>query len=90
MKSLRSLIWMPIATLLGGCVQDVFYQPDHVLYETPDKAGLKFEEVRFSSKDGTRLVGWFISAVGVASPRDAKATVIQFHGNAQNLSLIHI
>jgi fermentation-respiration switch protein FrsA (DUF1100 family) len=59
----------------------MFYQPDHKIYDTPVRHGLKYEQVSFSSKDGTRLSGWFIPAVG--TPR---GTVIHFHGNAQNMT----
>lgn len=72
--------------LLSGCAQQLFYQPDRVLYDTPQRVGLNFEEVNFKSKDGTRLTGWFIPARGYANPLKAKGTVIHFHGNAQNLS----
>jgi len=77
-----------LAALLGlaGCAQSLFYHPDRILYDTPARAGLKYEPVVFPSADGTRLVGWFIPATGFASPRNAKATVIHFHGNAQNMS----
>jgi hypothetical protein len=76
------------AALLGlaGCAQSLFYHPDRVLYDTPARAGLKYEPVAFASADGTRLVGWFLPAAGYASPRNAKATVVHFHGNAQNMS----
>jgi fermentation-respiration switch protein FrsA (DUF1100 family) len=59
----------------------MFYQPDRKVYDTPDRHGLKYEQVAFQSKDGTRLTGWFIPAVG--TPR---GTVIHFHGNAQNMT----
>ena len=71
---------------LAGCAQSLFYHPDRVLYDTPARAGLKYEPVAFASADGTRLVGWFIPAAGYASPRNAKGTVVHFHGNAQNMS----
>ena len=71
---------------LTGCVQSAFYHPDRVLYDTPQRLGLKFEEVVFPSADGTRLVGWFIPARGYVDPRNAKGTVVHFHGNAQNMS----
>lgn len=64
-----------------GCVSSLFYQPDRKLYDTPDRHGLKYEEVFFRSKDGTPLGGWFLPAVG-----EPKGTVIHFHGNAQNMS----
>jgi Prolyl oligopeptidase family. len=71
---------------LTGCVQSAFYHPDRVLYDTPARLGLEYEQVTFASKDGTRLVGWFIPARGYADPKRAKGTVVHFHGNAQNMS----
>jgi len=79
-----SLLLLPL--ILCGCLQDVFYQPDNVLYSTPKDVGLAYEPVSFQSKDGTRLTGWFIPAVGYSDPRKAKGTVIHFHGNAQNMT----
>lgn len=72
--------------LLGACVQDAFYYPDRVLYGTPADAGLAYEDLTFNSSDGTLLSGWFIPAVGIADSKQAKGTVIHFHGNAQNMS----
>ncbi|MGH8616320.1 MAG: alpha/beta hydrolase [Burkholderiales bacterium] len=74
------------SSMLVGCVQGLFYHPDRVIYDTPARAGLKFEEVRFRSPDGTLLYGWFIPAAGYDDPRQAKGTVVHYHGNAQNLS----
>jgi len=37
--------------------------------------------VKFQSKDGTELSGWFIF-----SDKKTKGTIIHFHGNAQNMS----
>jgi fermentation-respiration switch protein FrsA (DUF1100 family) len=39
-------------------------------------AGLPFEDVHFASRDGTRLHGWFIPAVG-----DTRGVVLHVHGN---------
>jgi fermentation-respiration switch protein FrsA (DUF1100 family) len=66
---------------IQGCVSSMFYQPDRKVYDSPDRHGLKYEQVTFPSGDGTRLSGWFIPAVG--TPR---GTVIHFHGNAQNMT----
>lgn len=84
----RALGWLASLTLcacLSACVQGVFYQPDRILYDTPHRAGLSFEEVMFNSHDEARLGGWFIPALGVNS-KMAKGTVIQLHGNGQNMS----
>ena len=71
---------------LTACISSPFYYPDRVLYSTPAKAGLQFEKVSFASADATPLTGWFIPAAGYPSPKDAKGTVVHFHGNAQNMS----
>jgi fermentation-respiration switch protein FrsA (DUF1100 family) len=47
---------------------------------TPQSEGLAFEDVYFSSRDGTRLHGWFIPAVG-----ESKGVVLHVHGNAGRL-----
>ena len=75
-----------IPLFLSGCVQSMFYYPDRVRYETPDALGLRYESVQFKSADGTRLSGWFIPAVGRQNPKEAKGTVVHFHGNAQNMT----
>ena len=67
--------------LLSGCFNGSFYQPNQILYETPDQYNIRYEEVFFKSKDGTMLYGWFIPAIG-----DAVGTVIHFHGNFANLT----
>lgn len=63
-----------------------FYFPDRTKYSSPDQVGLAFERVFFNSADGTLLSGWFIPALGVASPLDAKGTVVHMHGNSQNMT----
>lgn len=50
-------------------------------YSDPSEYGLGFQPVSFQSKDGTRLSGWFLPAVG-----RAKGTVVHCHGNAQNMT----
>ena len=67
-------------------MHSVFYYPDRYQYGTPAQKGLAFDKVRFASADGTRLSGWFIPALGVANPKEAKGTVIHMHGNAQNMT----
>ena len=59
----------------------MFYYPTQQVYDTPGAHGLKYEDVAFSSQDGTRLSGWFVPAEG-----RPKGTVVHFHGNAQNMT----
>jgi uncharacterized protein len=58
-----------------------FYFPDRIKYDTPERAGLAFEDVRFASADGTLLAGWYIPAMG-----ESKGLVVHMHGNAQNMT----
>lgn len=58
-----------------------FYFPDRIRYDSPERAGLAYEDVRFASADGTQLTGWFIPANG-----EAHGTVVHLHGNAQNMT----
>ncbi|MDX1432943.1 MAG: alpha/beta hydrolase, partial [Gammaproteobacteria bacterium] len=43
-------------------------------------AGVDFEDVWFTSRDGTRLHGWYFAN------RDARAVVLYLHGNAGNVT----
>ena len=52
----------------------------HGLSATPADIGLAFEEVRFSTRDGASLHGWFIPAPG------AQHVVLHCHGNGGNIS----
>ncbi len=81
MRRALLLLHCALMALCMGCANSVFYQPTRDVYQTPARYGMKFEDVTFHSKDGTKLHGWFVPAAG-----DAIATVIHFHGNAQNMS----
>lgn len=77
---LFSLIFFLTTTTHAG-LDNVFYHPDHREYTTPSADGYTFEEIQFTSQDGTQLSGWFIPA-----QTNALGTIIHFHGNAQNMS----
>ncbi len=78
---LYSAVVLFLLLLARWRVGRMFYYPDRTVYGTPASHGLKYEQIRFRSRDGTVLSGWFIPAVG-----RAKGTVIHFHGNAQNMT----
>lgn len=69
-----------LAGLLSGCT-GVFFQPHRIQVLTPDQLGLAYQEVRFKTRDGLELLGWFLPAKGPAT-----GTVLQLHGNAENIS----
>lgn len=54
--------------------------PSRELGATPDAIGLEHEEVWLMAGDGVSLHGWYIPA------RQARATLLFFHGNAGNIS----
>jgi fermentation-respiration switch protein FrsA (DUF1100 family) len=72
-----------VALMLNGCANGLFYYPDSRVYSTPAGAGQPFQDVWFTSRDGTKLHGWFIPAT---SQGPALGTVVHFHGNAQNMT----
>jgi len=66
--------------LLAACT-NVFFQPQKTMVMTPERIGLRYQDVYFSSKDGVRLHAWYLPAEG-----EAKGTVLFLHGNAENIS----
>jgi len=72
-----------VALMLNGCANGLFYYPDARVYSTPDRVGLPYQDVWFTSRDGSPLHGWFIPAT---TPGPALGTVVHFHGNAQNMT----
>jgi len=72
-----------LAGLLAGC-DNLFYYPSRTSFIDPVSIGFPYQDVSFNSLDGTRLHGWFFAPKG--GPDVAKATVIHFHGNAENIS----
>lgn len=76
------LLTGPTLAALAGC-DGLFYHPSRNNFFGPASIGFPYRAVDFSSLDGTRLHGWFLTPNG-SGP--AKATVIHFHGNAENIS----
>jgi fermentation-respiration switch protein FrsA (DUF1100 family) len=82
--SLLVLALLSVTAPLGAC-SHLFYHPSREAFSSPKRARLPVEEVAFSSTDGTPLSGWFFPAAS-PPPQDLAPTVIQFHGNAQNMT----
>jgi fermentation-respiration switch protein FrsA (DUF1100 family) len=78
---MRARLAAVLAGLLATACTAVFFQPHRVQVFTPDKFGLAYQEVRFKTRDGLELYAWFIPAQG-----PALGTVLQLHGNAENIS----
>ncbi|MDE2311022.1 MAG: alpha/beta fold hydrolase [Betaproteobacteria bacterium] len=60
------------------------FEPEPLLQTTPDRIGMRYEEVRIPSGSGAEqgeLHGWWIAAVQSRVP-----TVLYLHGNSRNIS----
>lgn len=66
---------------LGSC-SGLFYQPQEGRILTPEDFGYQIKWMAFENQFGTHLTGWWFKSRQLP----AKAVVIQFHGNAQNMS----
>ena len=61
----------------------LLYYPNvagRALVASPADIGLSYEDVDLTTADGVRLHGWFVPA------REARGTLLFFHGNAGNIS----
>lgn len=81
-NSVKILLSIAILFLLSGCANHLFYHPDHFLYYPPEQNGYAATDVWFEAGDGTKLHGWFFRT----SAKKIKGTIVQFHGNAQNIT----
>lgn len=66
--------------ILTSCT-NLFYQPSDREFFKPEAFKLAYDDFYFKSGDGTKLHGWFLKA-----PLESKGTIVQFHGNAENIS----
>jgi fermentation-respiration switch protein FrsA (DUF1100 family) len=64
-----------------GFLQSQFYRPSTHDFGQQKELGIEPEDVEFTGQDGRRLHGWFIPA-----SKNAKGTVIHFHGSDRNIS----
>jgi uncharacterized protein len=77
-----SLPLVSLASLFSACRMEAnfIFFPSAIIEQTPERVGLEFEDVFFSTQDNIRLNGWFIPH------RAAQSTLVWFHGNAGNIS----
>ncbi|GHB90798.1 alpha/beta hydrolase [Cerasicoccus arenae] len=78
-RNLRRIICFFFCALSKLTAQ--FYLPNDVDYGSPSDYGLAFDEVHFTSADGTSLYAWHVKAKG-----EKRGMIIHFHGNAANIS----
>lgn len=81
------LAWIGLALLAALFYPRLLYHPDHNrLTERPDHYNLRYENLWLTTPDKTRINAWHIPAGD--KPRAAAPTLLVFHGNAGNLSLM--
>jgi len=64
----------------------MLYYPTRALETTPARLGWRFEEVRLTAADGTKLHGWLVPANQDSGAVHPRLTVLLLHGNAGNIS----
>ena len=69
-----------IRWFINMLLTSLIFFPDKTFYETPEQYGLAWEDVYVQTQDGVKLHGWYLEA------KQAKGTVLFFHGNAGNIS----
>jgi fermentation-respiration switch protein FrsA (DUF1100 family) len=63
------------------------YHPNREIEQTPDKLGLKYENINLTTSDGVNINGWFLPGENLAEDdQQTRLTVLFFHGNAGNIS----
>lgn len=79
-KIIKTVFPFAACLLLAGCTH-LFFQPSKNIFSDPAADGIQYEVIKFSSGDGTPLTGLFFPPAG-----EPRATVVHFHGNAQNMT----
>ena len=75
-----SALFLGLMLLLFVFQEKMVFSPGKRIGDTPEAAGLQYEDVYLVTADDIRIHGWY-----VPHP-DAQATLLFFHGNAGNLS----
>jgi fermentation-respiration switch protein FrsA (DUF1100 family) len=78
----RALLLAVVALGLSGC-NGLFYFPSQRVYSVPRA---EHEDVVLRTADGVALHGWYFPPASGGPPL---ATIVQFHGNAGNISSHH-
>jgi len=73
---------MLLVVALGGCIGKFIYYPMEEIRFTPADQNLSYEWIELTSKDGTKISGWWIPA----SPQ--RGVVLFCHGNGGNISYL--
>lgn len=81
MNTPKKLLFIVLFSFILSACTGLFFQPMKPLVRTPADINLRYQDIFFNSKDGTKLHGWFLPA-----QEKAKGTLLFLHGNAENIS----
>ncbi len=82
--SVIPLLYLIACVRMWSTQRQHIFEPEPLLQTTPDRIGMRYEEVRIPSGSGAEqgeLHGWWIAAVQSRVP-----TVLYLHGNSRNIS----
>lgn len=82
MSIFKRILLLLLLNLNAGCTH-LLYHPSQYLYWDPKILGITYRAVEFPSLDDVKLQGWYFPARGTTPHR---GTVVQFHGNAENMT----
>ena len=87
--SVSALLYLLACVYMWDTQRQHIFEPSSLLQTTPDRVGMRFEEVHIPSGNGAErgeLYGWWIPAVQADAP-----VLLYLHGNFRNISnnLVH-
>lgn len=83
----RDIACALVALSTTSACTHLFYHPTDVMYvQNTEKLGAVRQEFTFASVDGTQLTGWWLPARKGKVAGKPRGVIVQFHGNAQNLT----
>jgi len=77
-RNQEQLLYQPKANPMMATVED-----NPVMLRSPSEYDLEFEDVKYTTDDGERIVGWWVPQPNPA----ASPTLLWFHANAGNMGL---
>lgn len=81
MKLTTLMLTITSSSLLWGC-SSVFYYPDRIQYIDPAKLTVQPKLLEITARDGHVIPAWHFKSI----KGKPKALIVQFHGNAQNMT----
>ena len=82
--SVSALLYLLACVYMWDTQRQHIFEPSSLLQTTPDRDGMRYEEVRIPSGNGAErgeLHGWWIAAVQARVP-----TLLYLHGSSRNIS----